>query len=190
MAEDETRNELLARSTDPSLKRRLAQHTMTVAAVRRQAAAPPLYLLLLCILPTFTSVFIASSRWFDFRHHGFDILFGFLIGVLTAFFSFRYYHLPVGQGAGWAWGPRSRDKAFWAGIGSFSYATDHWRADAYEAAPMHAVDEEAALSHGARTESRGRAVATATGAGPTVDNTEERTSPAGRKSPVAAANTP
>ncbi|KAK0730603.1 PAP2 superfamily-domain-containing protein [Lasiosphaeris hirsuta] len=109
---------------DPTMQKQLAQHAQTVAAVRRQAAAPPLYLLLIAILPFFASVFIASSRWFDFRHHGFDILFGFLIGTICAFFSFRYYHLPISQGAGWAWGPRSREKAFWAGIGSFSYATD------------------------------------------------------------------
>ncbi|KLU87549.1 PAP2 domain-containing protein [Magnaporthiopsis poae ATCC 64411] len=29
-----------------------------------------------------------------------------------------------GTGAGWAWGPRSNDKAYWAGIGSYSYATN------------------------------------------------------------------
>jgi hypothetical protein len=91
--------------------------------VRRQAAAPPLYLLVIVLIPSAAALFIASSRWFDFRHHGFDILFGFTIGLITAAFSFRYYHLPIGQGAGWAWGPRSSEKAFWAGIGSYSYAT-------------------------------------------------------------------
>ena len=92
-------------------------------AVRRQAAAPPLYLLVLVLIPTATAIFIASSRWFNFRHHGFDILFGFLIGLTTAIFSFRYYHLPISRGAGWGWGPRSNEKAFWAGVGSYSYAT-------------------------------------------------------------------
>lgn len=94
-----------------------------VLAVRRGAAAPPLYLLVITIIPFFVSIFIASTRWFDFQHHGFDILFGFAIGTVTAFFAFRYYHLPIRQGAGWAWGPRSADKAFWAGLGSRSYAT-------------------------------------------------------------------
>ena len=107
-----------------SLDKRVVHHNASVAAVRRQAAAPPLYLLLIACLPFFGAVFIASSRWFDFRHHGFDILFGFLIGTISAFFAFRYYHLPISQGAGWAWGPRSPDKAFWAGVGSFSYATN------------------------------------------------------------------
>jgi hypothetical protein len=113
-----------AASSPSPVEKRLVQHGTAVLAVRRQAAAPPLYLLLTAIIPFFGSVFISSSRWFDYRHHGFDILFGFLIGTVCAFFAFRYYHLPISQGAGWAWGPRSTDKAFWAGVGSYSYATD------------------------------------------------------------------
>ncbi|KAI8956409.1 acid phosphatase/Vanadium-dependent haloperoxidase [Xylaria longipes] len=116
---------------DPAIMKQIGVHNTTVAAVRTQAAAPPVYLLLLAILPFFLAVFIASSRWFDFRHHGFDILFGFLIGTITAFFAFRYYHMPIRAGGGWAWGPRSRDKAFWAGLGSWSYASSkrHWLRD-------------------------------------------------------------
>jgi hypothetical protein len=110
---------------DPTATKRVISHEKAVTAVRRQAAAPPVYLLFLTVLPFFGAVFVASSRWFDFRHHGFDIMFGFLIGTITSIFSFRYYHLPISQGAGWGWGPRSHDKAFWAGIGSYSYATDH-----------------------------------------------------------------
>jgi len=93
-----------------------------VVAAHLRGAAPPLYLLALTLTPTFLAVFIALSRWFNFRHHAFDILFGFSIGVVTAFFSFRFYHLPIGRGAGWGWGPRNRSKAFWAGVGSYSYA--------------------------------------------------------------------
>ncbi|KAI0873493.1 acid phosphatase/Vanadium-dependent haloperoxidase [Hypoxylon argillaceum] len=113
---------------DPAVMKQVGVHNTAVAAVRRQAAAPPVYLVLIAVLPFFLAVFIASSRWFDFRHHGFDILFGFLIGTITAFFAFRYYHMPIRAGGGWAWGPRSRDKAFWAGVGSWSYASDrrHW----------------------------------------------------------------
>ncbi|KAH9908666.1 PAP2 superfamily-domain-containing protein [Xylariomycetidae sp. FL2044] len=103
-------------------------YNTAVQAVRRQAASPPLYLLLLTILPFFLAIFIAGSRWSDFRHHGFDILFGFIIGTICAWFAFRFYHLPIRSGAGWAWGPRSHDKAFWAGLGSWSYASNrrHW----------------------------------------------------------------
>lgn len=99
------------------------QHVRHVLAARRTAAAPPLYLLLIAAIPTFVSVFVAGSRWPDYRHHGFDILFGWLIGLGTAIFAFRYYHLPINRGAGWAWGPRSAEKAFWGGVGSSSYAT-------------------------------------------------------------------
>ncbi|ROT37021.1 PAP2-domain-containing protein [Sodiomyces alkalinus F11] len=103
---------------------RLASHSKMVTAIRRQAAAPPLYLLCLVLVPFFLSIFIAGSRWFDYRHHPFDILFGYFIGLLSSIFAFYYYHLPIQHGAGWAWGPRSNDKAWWAGVGSYSYATD------------------------------------------------------------------
>lgn len=145
--------EAVSSSTDPALRKRLALHTATVSAARRQAAAPPLYLLVLAAIPFFGAVFIATSRWFDFRHHGFDILFGFGIGTVTAIFAFRYYHLPLSHGAGWAWGPRSHDKAFWAGVGSFSYATAK-----FGRAYTRAGDEEEALGWGDRQEvSAGRA---------------------------------
>jgi hypothetical protein len=131
--------EELSRPSDPQTAKRIASHTRAVAAVRLQAAAPPLYLLLIACLPTFGAIFISSSRWFDFRHHAFDIMFGFVIGVVTAVFAFRYYHLPITNGAGWAWGPRSNDKAYWAGVGSYSYATSKidW---------TRAGDEEEALA--------------------------------------------
>ncbi|KAK7988185.1 lipid transporter atnI [Apiospora arundinis] len=116
--------EELGNPNDPVVAKEIATHTKAVLAVRRQAAAPPIYLLAITCVPFFLAIFIASSRWFDFRHHGFDILFGFLIGTITAWFAFRYYHLPIARGAGWAWAPRSHDKAFWAGMGSYSYATE------------------------------------------------------------------
>lgn len=117
-------------------------------AARRQAAAPPIYLLVIALLPFFLSIFISSTRWFDFRHHGFDILFGYFIGLLVSIFSFRYYHLPISSGAGWAWAPRSPDRAFWAGVGNSSYATHN---SSYSRAP----DEEEAIEmvgHERRTE--------------------------------------
>ncbi|KAJ8129510.1 hypothetical protein O1611_g4120 [Lasiodiplodia mahajangana] len=95
-----------------------------IIATRTQAATPPLYLIIITLLPAGTAVFIATSRWYDFQHHGFDILVSFIFGTLFAYFSFRYYHLPIGRGAGWAWGPRSRSRAFFAGIGSPNYAAD------------------------------------------------------------------
>ncbi|KAG9255019.1 PAP2 domain-containing protein [Emericellopsis atlantica] len=99
-----------------------ARHNAKLHSVRRQAAAPPIYLLALTLTPFALSIFISASRWWDFRHHGFDILFGYLMGLFTAIYSFRYYHLPIQEGAGWAWGPRSSDRAFWAGVGRVGYS--------------------------------------------------------------------
>ncbi|RDW88464.1 hypothetical protein BP6252_00496 [Coleophoma cylindrospora] len=96
-------------------------HDDKLIAARNQAAAPPLYLLVLVLVPLFTSIYISATRWSDYKHHGFDILFGFAIGTTSSLFAFRYYHLPINQGAGWSWGPRSGDRAFWAGIGVGSY---------------------------------------------------------------------
>lgn len=96
-------------------------HDDAIIAARNQAAAPPVYLLVIAIIPFFASIYIASTRYSDFRHHGFDILFGYAIGTVTAIFAFRFYHLPLSQGAGWSWGPRSRDRSFWAGVGVGNY---------------------------------------------------------------------
>jgi len=102
-------------------------HNDAVIAARNQAAAPPVYLLVFAIIPFFASVYIASTRYSDFRHHGFDILFGYFIGTVTSVFAFRYYHLPISQGAGWSWGPRSRDRSFWAGVGVGNYVGSNER---------------------------------------------------------------
>lgn len=117
-------------------------------AARRQAAAPPIYLLLFSLCPFFVSIFISSTRWFDFRHHGFDILFGYFIGLVISIFSFRFYHLPISSGAGWAWAPRSADRAFWAGVGNSSYAT---HSTSYSRAP----DEEEAIEMEPRSRNEG-----------------------------------
>ncbi|EPE04683.1 pap2 domain-containing protein [Ophiostoma piceae UAMH 11346] len=108
----------------------------TDVPMRTSGAAPPLFLLVIVLAPFFGSVFIAASRWFDYRHHGFDILFGYFIGTITGVFAYYMYQVPPSYGAGWAWGPRSADKAFWAGVGSHSWATPwpQW--------PTHARDEE------------------------------------------------
>ncbi|KAI0387284.1 acid phosphatase/Vanadium-dependent haloperoxidase [Hypomontagnella monticulosa] len=152
---------------DPATARQIGPHNAVVTSIRRQAAAPPLYLLVLTVLPFFTAIFVASSRWFDFRHHGFDILFGFIIGTITAWFAFRYYHLPIRSGAGWAWGPRSHDKAFWAGLGSWSYATNkkHWerRGAETEGIPAHRTDDiELGVRYRTKADSPSRAESSTT----------------------------
>jgi hypothetical protein len=88
---------------------------------RNRVAAPPVYLLALPLVPIGVAIYITSTRYFQFMHHGFDLIAGSLIGILTAWFSFRFYHSPVLRGAGWAWGARSRDRAWVIGVGRGGY---------------------------------------------------------------------
>lgn len=118
---EETRNTALASSQRQYQKHAKANGSNSSA--RNQAAGPPVYLLVIALLPFAATVFISSSRWYDFQHHGFDIIFGFLIGTLTSILAFRHYHLPLSRGAGWAWGPRSTQRALWAGVGRGGYST-------------------------------------------------------------------
>lgn len=88
------------------------------SVARSQASAPPLYLYIISLVPFAVALFISCSRWYDFQHHGFDIISGFVIGTATSALAFRYYYLPLGRGIGWAWGPRSTEHAFWVPLGS------------------------------------------------------------------------
>lgn len=88
---------------------------------RNQAAAPPIHLLIVALIPIGTAVFISGSRWFDYRHQGFDIIVGSLIGIGFAWLGFRLYHLPIRRGAGWSWGARTRERAFYIGLGVPTY---------------------------------------------------------------------
>jgi membrane-associated phospholipid phosphatase len=125
-----------------------AEQKDALTSVRSQAASPPVYLLILTIIPFFASIYISSTRFSDFRHHGFDILFGYFIGTTCAIFAFRYYHLPIGRGAGWAWGPRSRETSFWAGIGVGRYAGSRSvNEGSYDAAHAPVADVESAMQH-------------------------------------------
>jgi hypothetical protein len=89
---------------------------------RLQSAAPPVYLLIPALIPICAAVYISSTRYTDFRHQGFDIIFGATMGFVLAWASFRMYHLPVRRGAGWSWGPRSVDNAWGVGVGASGYA--------------------------------------------------------------------
>lgn len=113
-----------------------------VVPIRYQAAAPPVYSLVLILVPIGSAIYITSTRFTDYRHHGFDMIFGSLIGITTAWFSFRWYHLPITRGAGWSWGPRSYERSWGIGVGVGSYVgTEGW---------SHKYDGE---HHGALTES-------------------------------------
>ena len=93
----------------------------TTVQLRNQAAAPPTYLLVIAFIPIGAAIYISSTRYSDFRHHGFDIIFGSLMGFALAWFTFRWYHLPIRQGAVWSWGARSRDRAFAVPVGVHGY---------------------------------------------------------------------
>jgi membrane-associated phospholipid phosphatase len=98
-----------------------------VVPIRYQNAAPPVWTLVFILTPVGAAIYICSTRWTDYRHFGFDILFGALIGIVTSWFSFRFYHLPITRGAGWAWGPRSYNRAWGIGVGRGTYVgTEGW----------------------------------------------------------------
>ncbi|KAN0067604.1 PAP2 superfamily domain containing protein [Elaphomyces granulatus] len=84
--------------------------------LRSQGAAPPIYLQVVALVPLCIASFISASRWFNYRHHGFDILFGAGLGLLSAWIGFHLYHPSIHRGSGWAWAARSRTHAFFRGI--------------------------------------------------------------------------
>lgn len=93
-------------------------------AVRNAAAAPPNYLIIPALTPVAVAVWICSTRYAEFFHFGFDIISGSLIGIVSAWLSFRWYHLPISRGQGWAWGARSKHRAFAIGVGTGGYVGD------------------------------------------------------------------
>ncbi|KAK5134414.1 hypothetical protein LTR08_006461 [Meristemomyces frigidus] len=90
-------------------------------SIRELAASPPVYLIIPAFLPVAVAFYICSTRFAQFYHHGFDIISGSLIGIVTAWISFRWYHLPLSRGQGWAWGSRSRSRAFGISVGTEGY---------------------------------------------------------------------
>jgi membrane-associated phospholipid phosphatase len=52
----------------------------------------PAYKLLLPYVPLGVATFIAGTRYFDFRNHGFDVLAGAVIGFITSWLGFRVHH--------------------------------------------------------------------------------------------------
>ncbi|KAL4923640.1 uncharacterized protein BDV17DRAFT_234511 [Aspergillus undulatus] len=71
---------------------RRAQNNAKFQSLRHPCTCSPLRSRLFAL-----SIYISASRWFDFRGNGFDILFGHLIGLISAVYSFRYYRLSGHQ---------------------------------------------------------------------------------------------
>lgn len=112
----------LSGSTGDAYSRRRTDSRQVV--YRDEGAAPPNWLLFLVLIPLGIAIYITGTRFFDYYHFGFDLITGSLVGILTAWFSFRWYNLPLGRSAGWAWGPRSRDRAFGIGVGTHGWVAD------------------------------------------------------------------
>jgi membrane-associated phospholipid phosphatase len=89
----------------------------------KEAAAPPLYGLVVVLIPFCTAIYVASTRFTDNKHAGFDIIFASLEGMICAWLAFRWYHLPIRRGARWAWGPRRENAAFGIGVGAEHYGS-------------------------------------------------------------------
>ena len=89
--------------------------------IRNRAAAPPNHLIIIAFIPIGIAIWVTSTRFVEFYHFGFDMISGALIGILSAWFAFRWYHLPVRNGQGWAWGARSRNRAFGIAVGTNNY---------------------------------------------------------------------
>ena len=106
---------------DDSKEDVVASARSTLVPLRKQAAAPPTYLFILPLIFISIPVYVSSTRFSDFRHHGFDILFGSLMGIVISYISFRMYHLPIRRGAGWSWGPRSVSRAWGIRVGTLGY---------------------------------------------------------------------
>ncbi|KAF2173257.1 hypothetical protein M409DRAFT_17200 [Zasmidium cellare ATCC 36951] len=92
--------------------------------LRNTAASPPNYLIIPALTPVAVAVYICSTRFVEFYHFGFDIISGSLIGIVTAWLSFRWYHLPISRGRGWAFGARSPGRAFAIGVGTPGYVCE------------------------------------------------------------------
>ena len=107
---------------------------------RSQAAAAPTYLIIFPLIPICAAIYISTTRYSDFYHHGFDIIAGAILGIASAWLGFRWYHLPIARGGGWAWAPRSPERAFMRGVGVLTYSSeeegDRRRQD-IESGPTH-----------------------------------------------------
>ncbi|KAI9891805.1 MAG: hypothetical protein M1814_002370 [Vezdaea aestivalis] len=117
---------------EDSISHQASDSAQQVVPLRNRAASPPIYLLMLTFVPLATAIYISSTRYSDFRHHGFDIIIGWLLGLFFAWFGFRWTHLPIRSGAGWSWGARSRDRAFGIGVGKMGYVGEEgWESSGF-----------------------------------------------------------
>ncbi|KAI4721113.1 acid phosphatase/Vanadium-dependent haloperoxidase [Aureobasidium sp. EXF-10727] len=91
---------------------------------RDRAAAPPVFGAIIVLIPICLAFFICSTRYVDFKHQGIDIFSGAVLGIMTSWVGFRWYHGSLTRGQPWTWSPRSRDRAF-----AVSSGTNGWIGD-------------------------------------------------------------
>lgn len=103
------------------LHKQKSPEQQAVVPLYNLAAAPPNYGIIIVLIPLAAAAYITSTRYFEYWHGGIDVAGGALIGIVTAWFSFRWYHTPVRRGGGWAWGARSPERAFGVGVGTGGY---------------------------------------------------------------------
>jgi len=88
---------------------------------RDRAAAPPVFGAIIVLIPICLAFWICSTRYVDFKHQGIDIFSGSVLGIITSWVGFRWYHGSLTRGQPWTWSPRSKDRAF-----AVSSGTNGW----------------------------------------------------------------
>lgn len=58
--------------------------------LRTRNAAPPVYLLAFPLIAIGSAIYIASTRYSDYWHHGFDVWISAILGSITAWLGFRW----------------------------------------------------------------------------------------------------
>jgi membrane-associated phospholipid phosphatase len=88
---------------------------------RSRAAAPPIFGAVIFLIPICIAFYICSTRYVDFKHQGIDIFSGTLVGIVTAWIAFRWYHGSLTRGQPWTWAPRTSDRAFAVSSGTHGW---------------------------------------------------------------------
>ena len=78
-------------SNDPILSNALEPRVESASLPREEQGAFSVYLLLLPYVPLGLAIFIAGTRYFDFKNHGFDVLAGAAVGSVTAWIGFEIF---------------------------------------------------------------------------------------------------